>query len=74
LDAAGSGTRVTLVAEGRDDLDLTVAVLTRVLEEPRLREASAGIALPVAVPETLGALRELAAWAGVRVSDGGAPL
>ncbi|MGC0369438.1 proline dehydrogenase family protein [Microbacterium sp. SLBN-111] len=74
LDAAGSGTRVTLVAEGRDDLDLTVAVLTRVLEEPRLRDASAGIALPVTVPETLGALRELAAWARVRVSDGGAPL
>lgn len=74
LDAAGSGTRVTLVAEGRDDLDLTVAVLARVLEEPRLRDASAGISLPIAVPETLGVLRELAAWARVRVAEGGAPL
>ena len=73
-DAAASGTRLTLVAEGREDLDLTVAVLTRVLEEPGLRAARAGIALPVAVPETLGALRELAAWARVRVSEGGAPL
>ncbi|WP_164878261.1 proline dehydrogenase family protein [Microbacterium enclense] len=72
LGAAGAGTRVTLVAEGRDDLDLTVAVLTRLLEEPRLRDADAGIALPVAAPETLGALRELAAWARVRVSGGGA--
>ena len=74
LDAASSGTRVTLVVEGRDDLDLSVAVLTRVLEEPRLRTALAGIALPVAVPEVLGALRELAAWARVRVADGGAEL
>lgn len=74
LDAASSGTRVTLVVEGRDDLDLSVAVLTRVLEEPRLRNARAGIALPVAVPEVLGVLRELAAWARVRVADGGAEL
>ncbi|MDI9891293.1 proline dehydrogenase family protein [Microbacterium sp. IEGM 1404] len=73
-DAAGAGTRVTLVAEGRDDLDLTVAVLTRVLEESSLSAADAGIALPIAVPEALGALRELAAWARVRVAAGGAPL
>lgn len=73
-DAVGAATRVTLVAEGRDDLDLTVAVLTRVLEEPSLRAADAGISLPIAVPETLGVLRELAAWARLRVDDGGAPL
>jgi RHH-type proline utilization regulon transcriptional repressor/proline dehydrogenase/delta 1-pyrroline-5-carboxylate dehydrogenase len=74
LDATDSGTRVMLVVEGRDDLDLTVAVLTRVLEESRLRDAPAGIALPVGIPESLGALRELAAWARVRVAEGGAPL
>ncbi len=73
-DAAGAGTRVTLVAEGRDDLDLTVAVLTRVLEESSLSGVDAGIALPIAVPEALGALRELGAWARVRVDAGGAPL
>ncbi|MCC4247574.1 aldehyde dehydrogenase family protein [Microbacterium testaceum] len=74
LDAASTGTCVTLVAEGRDDLDLTIAVLARVGEESRLRNAPVGIELPVAVPETLGALRELAAWARVRVADGAAPL
>ncbi|MDQ1085273.1 MULTISPECIES: aldehyde dehydrogenase family protein [Microbacterium] len=72
LAAAAAGTHVTLVATGRDDLDATVAVLTRVLEEPRLTTVSAGIALPVSVPETLDAVRELAAWARVRVAQGGA--
>jgi RHH-type proline utilization regulon transcriptional repressor/proline dehydrogenase/delta 1-pyrroline-5-carboxylate dehydrogenase len=74
LDAAARGSHVTLVATGRDDLDLTVAVLTRVLEEPRLREAAAGVGLPVAVPETLGAVHELAAWARVRAAAGGSRL
>jgi len=74
LDAAEAGVHVTLVAEGHDDLDLTVAVVTRVLEEPRLTALAAGIALPVAVPESLGALRELAAWARLRVAVGGARL
>ncbi|MDQ1135551.1 RHH-type proline utilization regulon transcriptional repressor/proline dehydrogenase/delta 1-pyrroline-5-carboxylate dehydrogenase [Microbacterium sp. SORGH_AS 1204] len=72
LAAEAAGTHVTLIAPGRDDLDATVAVLTRVLEEPRLAAAKAGIALPVAVPETLDAVRELAAWAAVRVAQGGA--
>lgn len=74
LDASGFDVRPTLVVEGRADLDLGVAVLTRVLEEPRLRSLEAGVALPVAVPDAADALRELGAWARVRVADGGAPL
>ncbi|MFJ4036516.1 aldehyde dehydrogenase family protein [Microbacterium sp. NPDC090007] len=74
LDAAARGTHVTLVATGRADLDLTVAVLTRVLEEPRLGDAAAGVCLPVAVPETLDAVHELAAWGRVRAASGGARL
>ncbi len=74
LDAAAADTHVTLVVEGRSDLDLAVAVLTRVLEEPRLSGLRAGIRLPIAVPESLAAVGELAAWARVRVSAGGAPL
>ncbi|MDT0116117.1 aldehyde dehydrogenase family protein [Microbacterium sp. PRF11] len=74
LAAATAGTHVTLVAPGRDELDLTVAVLTRVLEEPGLLDLHAGIALPVAAAETLDAVRELAAWARVRVSAGGGRL
>lgn len=72
LAAEAAGTHVSMVASGHDDLDATVAVFTRVLEEPRLAAASAGIALPVAVPETLDAVRELAAWARVRAAQGGA--
>ncbi|WP_295850853.1 proline dehydrogenase family protein [uncultured Microbacterium sp.] len=74
LDALAAGTHVTLIAEGRDDLDLTVAVLTRVLEEPRLTALRAGIHLPASVGETPDAVRELSAWARVRVAAGGARL
>ncbi|MDQ1124320.1 aldehyde dehydrogenase family protein [Microbacterium trichothecenolyticum] len=74
VDALAHDTHVTLVAQGRDDLDPTVAVLTRVLEEPRLRGLSAGISVPVAVVESLDAVRELAAWGRQRVSDGGGRL
>lgn len=70
--AETAGTHITLVATGRDDLDATMAVLTRVLEEPRLEGLRAGVALPVAAAETLDAVRELAAWARVRVAEGGA--
>jgi len=74
LDAVSAHTHVTLVAEGHDDLDLVVAVLTRVLEEPRLQDLRAGIRLPVAVGDALDAVRELSAWARVRTSSGGARL
>ncbi|MDQ1075423.1 MULTISPECIES: proline dehydrogenase family protein [Microbacterium] len=74
LAAAEHATHLTLAVEGRDDLDRTVAVLTRVLEEPRLREAPAGIALPIALVESVDAVRELAAWARQRADDGGARL
>jgi len=74
LDASANDTHVTLVVEGRDDLDLTVAVLTRVLEEPRLRNLAAGISLPVGVVESLDAVRELAAWGRLRAADSGVRL
>ncbi|MDF2045655.1 aldehyde dehydrogenase family protein [Microbacterium sp. Kw_RZR3] len=74
LAAAEHATHLTLAVQGRDDLDRTVAVLTRVLEEPRLRQAPAGIALPIAVVESVDAVRELAAWARQRADDGGARL
>ncbi len=71
LDALAAGTHLTLVVRDRAELDASVAVLTRVLEEPRLAGARAGIALPVGVAETVDAVRELAAWARQRVQDGG---
>ncbi|MFF7682167.1 aldehyde dehydrogenase family protein [Microbacterium sp. NPDC007973] len=71
LDALAAGTHLTLVVRDRAELDVTVAVLTRVLEEPRLTGMRAGIALPVAVSETVEAARELAAWARQRTHDDG---
>ncbi len=71
LDALAAGTHLTLVVRDRAELDASVAVLTRVLEEPRLAGARAGIALPVGVAETVDAVRELAAWARQRAQDGG---
>ncbi|SDO27734.1 L-proline dehydrogenase [Microbacterium sp. ru370.1] len=71
LDALAAHTHLTLVVRDRAELDATVAVLTRVLEEPRLTGMRAGIALPVGVTETVDAVRELAAWARRRAQDGG---
>jgi RHH-type proline utilization regulon transcriptional repressor/proline dehydrogenase/delta 1-pyrroline-5-carboxylate dehydrogenase len=72
LDAAAGGTLVTLDIERYADLDLTIAVFTRLLEEPRLTGLEAGIVLPTSLPDALPALRELTAWARQRVAAGGA--
>ena len=72
LTAAGNGTFINLDMEEYRDLDLTIAVFTRILEDPRLRALEAGIVLQAYLPDTLPALRELTAWARRRVAGGGA--
>ena len=54
------------------DLDLTIAVFTRILEDPRLRSLEAGIVLQAYLPDALPALEQLTAWARARVAAGGA--
>ena len=54
------------------DLDLTIAVFTRILEDPRLTGLEAGIVLQAYLPDALPALRRLTAWAQERVDAGGA--
>ncbi len=54
------------------DLDLTIAVFTRILEDPRLQGLEAGIVLQAYLPDALPALQELTAWARQRVARGGA--
>lgn len=72
LSAAEDGTFINLDMEEYRDLDLTIAVFTRLLEDPRLSSLEAGIVLQAYLPDALPALRELTAWARVRVAAGGA--
>lgn len=72
LTAASDGTFINLDMEEYRDLDLTIAVFTRILEDPRLRDLEAGIVLQAYLPDALPALQQLTAWAQGRVSDGGA--
>ncbi len=72
LTAATDLTFINLDMEEYRDLDLTIAVFTRILEDPRLRGLEAGIVLQAYLPDALPALRELTAWAQQRVAAGGA--
>uniref|UniRef100_UPI00260665BC bifunctional proline dehydrogenase/L-glutamate gamma-semialdehyde dehydrogenase n=1 Tax=uncultured Microbacterium sp. TaxID=191216 RepID=UPI00260665BC len=74
LTAAADGTFINLDMEEYKDLDLTIAVFTRILEDPRLKALEAGIVLQTYLPDALPALRELTAWARDRVEHGGAPI
>ncbi|WP_353114198.1 proline dehydrogenase family protein [Microbacterium sp.] len=72
VTAADDGTFINLDMEEYRDLDLTIAVFTRILEDPRLKGLEAGIVLQAYLPDALPALRELTAWARNRVEHGGA--
>ncbi|MBD7957623.1 bifunctional proline dehydrogenase/L-glutamate gamma-semialdehyde dehydrogenase [Microbacterium sp. Sa4CUA7] len=72
LSAASDGTFINLDMEEYRDLDLTIAVFTRLLEDPRLAGLEAGIVLQAYLPDALPALQELSAWARARVAEGGA--
>ncbi|WP_417508976.1 bifunctional proline dehydrogenase/L-glutamate gamma-semialdehyde dehydrogenase [Microbacterium sp.] len=74
LTAAKTGTFINLDMEEYRDLDLTIAVFTRILEDDRLPLLEAGIVLQAYLPDALGALRELTAWAKDRVEHGGAAI
>lgn len=72
LSAAADGTFINLDMEEYRDLDLTIAVFTRILEDPRLAALEAGIVLQAYLPDALPALQQLTAWAQARVDAGGA--
>lgn len=74
LTAASDSTFINLDMEEYRDLDLTIAVYTRILEDPRLKNLEAGIVLQAYLPDALPALQELTAWAQDRVAHGGAPI
>ncbi len=65
---------VNLDMEEYQDLELTVAAFTRVLDEPEFHELRAGVVLQAYLPDTFGALQGLIDWAGRRSQAGGADI
>ncbi|MGN8554126.1 UNVERIFIED_CONTAM: bifunctional proline dehydrogenase/L-glutamate gamma-semialdehyde dehydrogenase [Microbacterium sp. SLM126] len=72
LTAATDGTFINLDMEEYRDLDLTIAVFTRILDDERLQALDAGIVLQAYLPDALPALERLTEWAQGRVAAGGA--
>jgi RHH-type transcriptional regulator, proline utilization regulon repressor / proline dehydrogenase / delta 1-pyrroline-5-carboxylate dehydrogenase len=72
--AAPVPTFVNLDVEEYRDLDLTIEVFTRVLSEPAFRDLRAGIVLQAYLPDALGALERLLAFAAARHGAGGADI
>ncbi|TAL43420.1 MAG: aldehyde dehydrogenase family protein [Salinibacterium sp.] len=65
---------INLDMEEYRDLDLTVAVFQRLLDQPTLANLEAGIAIQAYLPDALSALQGLSDWATRRRASGGAPI
>ncbi|WP_062202281.1 proline dehydrogenase family protein [Demequina salsinemoris] len=72
--SAQAGGFVNLDMEEYRDLDLTMAVFTRLLDEEEFRQITAGIVLQAYLPDSMPAMRSLQEWAARRVAAGGAPI
>ncbi|MCO8275897.1 bifunctional proline dehydrogenase/L-glutamate gamma-semialdehyde dehydrogenase [Actinoplanes sp. TRM 88003] len=72
--AATARTRkfVNLDMEEYKDLDLTIAVFTRLLDKPELRELEAGIVLQAYLPDAHAAMIRLQEWSAKRRANCGA--
>ncbi|GLW31664.1 proline dehydrogenase family protein [Actinoplanes regularis] len=70
--AAKTGKFVNLDMEEYKDLDLTIAVFTRLLDRPDLLGLSAGIVLQAYLPDALSAMMRLQVWSASRRERGGA--
>lgn len=65
---------VNLDMEEYRDLDLTLAALRTVLDEPEFRSVQAGVVLQAYLPDSWNAQHGLTDWARARVAAGGAPI
>ncbi|GAA1058707.1 bifunctional proline dehydrogenase/L-glutamate gamma-semialdehyde dehydrogenase [Agromyces bracchium] len=72
--AQGQAKFINLDMEEYRDLDLTIAVFKRLLDQPQLQGLEAGIVLQTYLPDALGAMQDLTAWAQERRAAGGAPI
>ena len=70
--AAGDRKFVNLDMEEYKDLDLTIAVFTRLLDKPELLNLEAGIVLQAYLPDALAAMQRLQQWSAARRARGGA--
>jgi RHH-type transcriptional regulator, proline utilization regulon repressor / proline dehydrogenase / delta 1-pyrroline-5-carboxylate dehydrogenase len=67
-------TFINLDMEEFKDLDMTIDVFCRVLADKTLKTYTGGIVLQAYLPEALGAMKKLNAFATARVKSGGAPI
>ncbi|MCU1530547.1 MAG: aldehyde dehydrogenase family protein [Arthrobacter sp.] len=65
---------INLDMEEYKDLDLTIAVFTRLLDKPEFKNLEAGIVLQAYLPDALAAMIRLQDWAAARRADGGAAI
>jgi RHH-type transcriptional regulator, proline utilization regulon repressor / proline dehydrogenase / delta 1-pyrroline-5-carboxylate dehydrogenase len=73
--AAGQKAKfINLDMEEYKDLDMTIAVFTRILDKPEFKNLEAGIVLQAYLPDALAAMIRLQDWAAARRADGGAAI
>ena len=65
---------INLDMEEYKDLDMTIAVFTRILDKPEFKNLEAGIVLQAYLPDALAAMIRLQDWAAARRADGGAAI
>ncbi|MGO4189093.1 bifunctional proline dehydrogenase/L-glutamate gamma-semialdehyde dehydrogenase [Pseudarthrobacter sp. TAF60_1] len=65
---------INLDMEEYKDLDMTIAVFTRILDKPEFKNLEAGIVLQAYLPDALAAMVRLQDWAADRRADGGAAI
>ncbi len=65
---------VNLDMEEYRDLDLTIELFTRLLDEEEFKDLEAGIVLQAYLPDALPAMEHLIEWATARRASGGAPI
>jgi RHH-type proline utilization regulon transcriptional repressor/proline dehydrogenase/delta 1-pyrroline-5-carboxylate dehydrogenase len=72
--AAPTAKFVNLDMEEYKDLDLTIAVFTRILDRPEFLQLEAGIVLQAYLPDALSAMMRLQEWSAARRARGGAAI
>ncbi|WP_026820368.1 bifunctional proline dehydrogenase/L-glutamate gamma-semialdehyde dehydrogenase [Arthrobacter castelli] len=65
---------INLDMEEYKDLDMTIAVFTRILEKPQFQNLKAGIVLQAYLPDSMAAMVKLTEWAQQRRAAGGADI
>lgn len=70
----GKAKFINLDMEEYKDLDMTIAVFTRILDKPEFKNLEAGIVLQAYLPDALSAMIRLQDWAAERRANGGAAI